>query len=193
MIATLLRIGFLNVRRDRVVLALTFLLPIIFFSIFASVFGQQRDTTAKVHVAVADLDRSDYSMKLVSALAAEGGLLVRLHEKDEETGPLLDRASAEALVRAGTVPVAIVLPRGFAEGGTFFSTSENARQSPGIGRHVRPHRVAGRTGPSAEGGIHRRAGVAGHRRHGDAGAVRRPVDAGPAPVDGRLDDGAGSR
>ena len=36
---TLIRIGLTNVRRDRVVQALTFVLPIVFFSIFASVFG----------------------------------------------------------------------------------------------------------------------------------------------------------
>ncbi len=43
MIATLLRIGYLNLSRDRVALSLKFLLPIVFFSIFASVFGGQGD------------------------------------------------------------------------------------------------------------------------------------------------------
>ena len=38
---TLLRIGWLNLRRDRVALALVFALPILFFSIFATVFGGQ--------------------------------------------------------------------------------------------------------------------------------------------------------
>ena len=36
---TLLRVGWTNLSRDRVAQALTFLLPIIFFSIFAMVFG----------------------------------------------------------------------------------------------------------------------------------------------------------
>ena len=40
---TLLRIGWTNLRRDRVAQALTFLLPIVFFSIFATVFGGQGD------------------------------------------------------------------------------------------------------------------------------------------------------
>jgi hypothetical protein len=39
---TLLRIGWMNLKRDRVAQALTFLLPILFFSIFASVFGGPR-------------------------------------------------------------------------------------------------------------------------------------------------------
>ena len=38
---TLLRIGWTNLTRDRPAQALTFLLPIIFFSIFATVFGSQ--------------------------------------------------------------------------------------------------------------------------------------------------------
>ena len=49
MIATLLKIGWLNLTRDRVAQALTFLLPIVFFSIFATVFGGQGDAqTARV-------------------------------------------------------------------------------------------------------------------------------------------------
>ncbi len=40
---TLLRIAWINLRRDRVAQALTFILPIIFFSIFATVFGGQGD------------------------------------------------------------------------------------------------------------------------------------------------------
>ena len=41
MILTLLTAGWLNLSRDRVALALTFVLPILFFSIFAAVFGGQ--------------------------------------------------------------------------------------------------------------------------------------------------------
>ena len=126
MIGTLLRIGTLNVRRDRVVLALTFLLPVMFFSIFASVFGSQRDSTSKIRVAVADLDQSEYSKKLVAALKAEGGLNVQTTEKSDGTGAALDREKSEALVKAGTLPVAIVLPKGFGAGGRFFSRDETA-------------------------------------------------------------------
>jgi hypothetical protein len=61
-IGPLLRIGYLNVRRDRVVLAMVFVLPVM-FSIFATVFGNQRDSTTQINVAVADLDQSDYSRR----------------------------------------------------------------------------------------------------------------------------------
>ena len=39
MIRTLLGIHWLNLRRDFVALGLTFVLPIVFFSIFAVIFG----------------------------------------------------------------------------------------------------------------------------------------------------------
>src|SRR5262245_15138461 len=122
----LLRISTLNLRRDRVVLALTFLLPVMFFSIFATVFGSQRDPSAKIRVAVADVDRSEYSGKLVAALKAEGGLRVRTTEHEDGTGAVLDRDQAEALVRTGAVPVAIVLPRGFGEGMRLFTRNPAA-------------------------------------------------------------------
>jgi ABC-2 type transport system permease protein len=112
MILTLLRIGWLNVKRDRVVQALTFLLPIIFFSIFATVFSNQRDTTSRVRVAVVDEDRSDFSRRLVKALQNEGALRVRTTAQADGTGAELDRAAGEELVRNGAVPVTVVLPSG---------------------------------------------------------------------------------
>jgi len=125
-IGPLLRTAFLNVRRDRVVLAMVFLLPVMFFSIFATVFGNQRDSTSKIKVAVADLEQSDYSKKLVAALAAEGGLLVRTTENEDGTGAVLDREKAEALVKKGTLSVAVVIPKGFGTGGSFFTRDESA-------------------------------------------------------------------
>jgi ABC-2 type transport system permease protein len=121
----LLRTAFLNVSRDRIVLALVFVLPVMFFSIFATVFGNQRDGTSKIRVAVADLDQSDYSKKIVRALAAEGGLQVRTTENAAGTGAVLTRELAEALVKKGTVPVAVVLPKGYGTGGSFFARDES--------------------------------------------------------------------
>jgi len=109
MILTLLRIGWLNISRDRVAQALTFLLPIVFFSIFASVFGRQgRDTTPRVQIAVVDEDRSEFSTRIVAALGKEPALRVR----PEPQEGALDRAGAERLVRNGTVPVAVIVPPG---------------------------------------------------------------------------------
>ena len=114
MIRTLLRIGWLNLKRDRVAQALTFLLPVIFFSIFATVFGGQgSDSTSRIRVAVADEDRSEVSRRIVDALKAEKALRIRLTAGDEGEGATLDHAGAERIVRNGDAPVAVVIPPGF--------------------------------------------------------------------------------
>jgi ABC-2 type transport system permease protein len=94
---TLLGIGWKNLRRDRVAQTLTFVLPIVFFSIFASVFGGRGDDpTPRVSIAVVDEDQS------VRAAAPNA--------------PALDRPGAERLVRNGDVPVAMVIPKGVGAG-----------------------------------------------------------------------------
>jgi ABC-2 type transport system permease protein len=119
---TLLRIGLTNLRRDRVAQALTFVLPIIFFSIFATVFGGQGERqTSRIRVAVVDEDKSELSRRIIEGLTREEGLRVRTTSDDEPGGAPLDRAAGERLVRNGDLPVAIVLPAGlgasFAERG----------------------------------------------------------------------------
>lgn len=123
---TLLRIGWIGITRDRVVQALTFLLPIMFFSIFATVFGNQSDPTSRVRVAVVDEDQTEYSQKLVKALEDEGSLAVRRAVTPEPPTPgqpiqYLDRAGAEALVRNGDVPVAVIIPKGIGSTNLFYS------------------------------------------------------------------------
>ena len=108
MIATLLKLGWLNLRRDRVAQALTFMLPIVFFSIFASVFGGQGSGTSRIRVAVVDQDHSDFSTRIVAGLGKETGL--RVWTPASEAGAaVLDRAGAEALVKKGFIEV-IVAP-----------------------------------------------------------------------------------
>jgi ABC-2 type transport system permease protein len=119
MISTVIRVAWVSLSRDRVAQAMVFLLPIAFFSFFALVFGGQgRAVTRGVRVAVVDEDRSEASRALVRALSADRGLRVRTTAKpagaprDAAEAPL-DRARAEALVREGELPVAIVIPAGF--------------------------------------------------------------------------------
>ncbi len=126
MIATLLKISFTNLRRDRVAQAMTFLLPILFFSIFANVFGAQRDPTRKVNVALADDDHSPFSAKLTKALIAEGSLAVRTTTEKDGKGEPLTRDSAEKLVRDGAIPVAVVLPKGLGANVQLFGNDPNA-------------------------------------------------------------------
>lgn len=130
MIGTLLHIGWLNLKRDRVAQALTFLLPILFFSIFATVFANQNNPTRRVRVALVDEDQSNFSTRVAAALAAEGGLRVQTTTGAESTVPL-DRASAEKLVKDGTTPVAVILPQGLGASPTFFP-DPGAPEAPAV-------------------------------------------------------------
>ena len=120
MIPTIIKLGWLNLTRDRVAQALTFLLPILFFSIFASVFGGQNSQTSRIRVAVVDEDHSELSARIVSGLGKEEGLRIRTTVDAEGKGGALDRAAAEALVKNGTLPVVVVIPKGMGE--SFAST-----------------------------------------------------------------------
>ncbi|TMQ70410.1 MAG: ABC transporter permease [Candidatus Eisenbacteria bacterium] len=150
MIPTLLRIALTNLRRDRVVQAMAFLMPVIFFSIFAGVFGSQgRDRTARVRVAVVDEDGSAASARLVTALKEENGLSTRTVAPPVGAAPkaaavTLDRARALALVRAGDVPVAIVIPKGFgASFGSFDSSGRTVELLSDTSDPVAPQVVSG--------------------------------------------------
>jgi ABC-2 type transport system permease protein len=113
---TLIRIAWTNLRRDRVAQALTFLLPVVFFSIFASVFGGQGDDrTPRILIAAVDEDGSELSRRIIEGLAKEKGLRLRTTAAEDAGSPVLDRAAAERLVRAGDVPVAVVIPKGLGE------------------------------------------------------------------------------
>ena len=120
MIATILKLGWLNLTRDRVAQALTFLLPILFFSIFASVFGGQNSGTSRIRVAVVDEDRSALSARIVAGLEKEKGLRTRSTANADGSGGPLDRAAGEALVKNGALPVVVVIPKGLGES---FATS----------------------------------------------------------------------
>jgi ABC-2 type transport system permease protein len=111
MIASVVRAGWLNLRRDRSALMLSFIVPIVFFSIFAGIFGAQKSKTPKTTVLIADLDRSDPSRRLIEALRRESALDVLLTPKKSTTP--FDEKSAEATVRSGDAPVALIIPKGF--------------------------------------------------------------------------------
>jgi ABC-2 type transport system permease protein len=127
MIATLLRISWTNLKRDRVAQALTFLLPILFFSIFALVFGNQGgNSTSRVRIAVVDEDGSELSRRIVEGLKAETALRVRVTPDADGKGAPLDRAAAEVLVQNGDVPVAVILPKGLGTTAAAFGQASGA-------------------------------------------------------------------
>jgi ABC-2 type transport system permease protein len=117
MILDIIRTGFMNLRRDRGALILSFIVPIVFFTIFAGIFGSRKGGTDPIRVAVVDEDRTTVSRQFVEALQAESGLRIQTGPDAEKGVPpsLYDAASAEAAVRAGDFPVAVIVPKGFGE------------------------------------------------------------------------------
>ncbi|MGV8039451.1 MAG: ABC transporter permease [Thermoanaerobaculaceae bacterium] len=115
MIGTIMKTSLLHLRRDRVVQALTFLLPIAFFSIFALVFGGRGGSgpEVRVDVGVVDEDGSQVSTRLLAALGQEKGLKVSREVKVRDAQQTLDRERARALVQGGQLDVAVVVPKGF--------------------------------------------------------------------------------
>jgi len=105
-----------GLRRDRGALALSFILPVAFFTIFAVIFGGRRETTPKISVIVVDEDHSTASQQLVKGLGEESlSVKTRPAPKRGVDQPEYTAATAEAAVKAGAAPVALIIPRGFGE------------------------------------------------------------------------------
>ncbi len=111
----IVRTALIGLRRDRGAWALSFILPIGFFSIFAVIFGGQRDTTPKISVLVVDEDHSAASESLVRGLEREGSLRVKTRPEPKQgtEQPDYTAATAETAVKAGAAPVALIIPSGF--------------------------------------------------------------------------------
>ena len=115
MIPAIIKTSLTSLRRDRGALALSFVLPIVFFTIFAVIFGSRRDTTPRITVLVVDEDHGAASERLTRGLEDEGSLhvLLRPAPKSGVEQPEYTAITAEEAVRAGNAPVAIVIPHGF--------------------------------------------------------------------------------
>jgi ABC-2 type transport system permease protein len=112
----IVRTALVALRRDRVSLVLSFVVPIAFFSIFAVIFGGQRDTVPKIKVILVDEDQSRVSRQLVKGLEGGGSLVVTTKPaptKDHPQPGDYTAATAEAAVTAGDVSVALIIPNGW--------------------------------------------------------------------------------
>ena len=107
MILTLLRVGRINLRRDRVVQLMVFVVPVAFFSIFAAIFGQRSGPAEMpaISMMVVDEDHSSESRALIASLRAD----THLHVLDDQGG----REAAAASIRRGRIPAAVVVPAGW--------------------------------------------------------------------------------
>ena len=115
-ILNILRIALIGLRRDRFALALSFLLPIIFFTVFATIYSGHGSSTPKISIIVVDQDHSDASAHLLNALKKEDSLRVSTgHEPTRENPSPQDytATNAETAVKAGEVPVALIIPSGY--------------------------------------------------------------------------------
>lgn len=110
MIGTIFRISWWNLRRDRVALVMTFVLPIVFFSIFASVFGaMDEEALHPISTVLVVEDAHFLSSELEKMLRSEAGLdVVELVEG--EAGPA---ERARRMVASGRAAIAVVVPEGF--------------------------------------------------------------------------------
>jgi ABC-2 type transport system permease protein len=126
MILAVVRTHFARLKRDRAALVLSFIVPVVFFSVFASIFGGARNATPRIRLIAVDEDRSENSRRFTAALNAEKGLNVLLSPGPNAGAADLpfDRATAEEAVRAGTAPVALIIPKGFGEAPISFGTAE---------------------------------------------------------------------
>ena len=125
----IVRTAMVSLRRDRGALALSFILPVVFFSIFAVIFGGRRDSTPKVSVIIVDEDHSRASQRLVKGFQSEGSLTVKTRpapvkgtEQPEYTATI-----AEAAVKAGKAPVALIIPHGFGDNPISFGPAAASR------------------------------------------------------------------
>lgn len=118
-------------RRDRASLALSFILPISFFAIFAIIFGGNRTSTPRVSLIVVDQDQSQASRDLVAALGREESLSMRTAPSAQKGAPApqpYTAATAEAAVKAGDVSLALIIPKGFGDRPVSFGPDSQGSQ-----------------------------------------------------------------
>ena len=116
MIGTVIRIGALRLWHNRLELALAFVVPILFFSIFAVIFGGQLGRGLRaIKVAVVDDDQSAFSGQVVNDLAETSGLRLVRSVADSPANGVMKSKEARRMVKQGQVAVAVIIPSGLAD------------------------------------------------------------------------------
>ena len=170
--------------RDRAAQVLAFLVPLVFFSIFATIFGGgagSMNNTSRVVVLVVDESRTARSQALVDALKADSSLRVRTvvpRTGPGKPGGPLTREAAEQIVQRGDAPVAIVLPAGVEWSLMSFAPGERVKalllHDPGDPIAVR-----------VVGGLLQRAAIRAHAAAGAGGATPVVEEMLPLPFEDR--------
>lgn len=117
MISPIIRTAITGLRRDRGALTLSFVLPVVFFSIFAVIFGGRQNRTPRITVLVVDDDHSMISRRLVQGLQKERSMVVKTRPEPVKGAeqPEYTAATAETAVKEGAAPVAVIIPHGFGD------------------------------------------------------------------------------
>lgn len=131
MIATLMRINWINLKRDYVALGLVFVLPLVFFSVFASIFGGASsgggNKATSFRIVVVDEDQTEISKRFAKAIDDQDALSVYTapNASDNALNPeLYTRETARRSVREGAFPAAVIIPKQF---GTTFGDFSGKR------------------------------------------------------------------
>ena len=118
MIGTVVRVGLLRMWHGRTEILLTFVVPIAFFTIFAFIFDEQigLGKSPRVYLAIVDEDATELSRQFSSALAENESLNIYAPaDHDDGLFVFSSEESARDLVLAGTLPMAVVVPKGWSE------------------------------------------------------------------------------
>jgi ABC-2 type transport system permease protein len=120
MIWTIIQTSFRRLRNNRSELVLSFVVPILFFSIFAVIFGSRGSSvsgTPKIKIAIADSSDSPIARRALELLAEQSSLRIldrnathaphEASDTDRVAVATVDRNSAEDMVRRGLVSAAI--------------------------------------------------------------------------------------
>lgn len=112
MIATVMRIGLLRLWHGKLELLLTFVVPIVFFTIFALIFDRQvTPEKSAVRVAILDLDQTELSRELCRRLADQPLLRIQLPDPADPRQQIhTDLADVKRLVLEGQVKLGIIVP-----------------------------------------------------------------------------------
>ena len=109
MIRTVIQISLLRLWHNKAELVLTFIVPILFFSIFAWIFGSRGSgATPQLKISICDSVESRVSRATIAILEKSRSLRFHNPSSGTTTKNCIDRSAAESLVRRGLVSAAIV-------------------------------------------------------------------------------------
>ncbi|XZE32653.1 ABC transporter permease [Pirellulaceae bacterium SH501] len=113
MIWTVVQTSWRRLKNNRSEMVLTFIVPILFFSIFALIFGSRdsSSSTPKIKIAICNESDSSLTQKAIDELQQQKSL--RITQDVDASGGLkrLSRSETEELVRRGMVSAAVVFSK----------------------------------------------------------------------------------